>query len=71
MPAAFFVAVGGLWMVVFFFVGPLHDWGTRILGELGCSRWADLRERLKPSMLVPGRVALLIMVVVSIMCAVS
>ena len=51
-------------------VQPLDDWGTILLRKLGSDRLADLRDRLKPKVLPPARIALLIMAVVSILFAV-
>lgn len=69
MPQLFFVAVAALWIIVLLFAEPLYDWGTNLLKKLGCDRLADLRDRLKPKVLPPARVALLIMAVVSILFA--
>ena len=69
MPRLFFLAVAALWTVVLLFVQQLYDWGTGLLRRLGFNRLADFRDRVKPKMLAPGRVALLIMVAVSIVFA--
>lgn len=70
MPRFFFVAVAAMWTVVFLFAQPLYDGRTNLLRKLGRDRLADLRDRLKPKVLPPARVALLIMAVVSILFAV-
>ena len=65
LPWYFFAAIAALWGVVLLFVRPLYDWGTKISRKLGQERMADLRERLKPKLLPPVRVALLIMAATS------
>jgi len=67
VPRLFFVAVAALWVVVFLFAQPSYDWSTNLLRKLGRDRLADFRDRLKPKVLLPARVALLIMVMVSIL----
>lgn len=70
MPTIFFVAVAALWTVVLVFVEPLYDWGTDLARKLGRSRLADFRERLKPTVLPPARIALLLMAAISAVFAV-
>ena len=70
MPWFFFVIVTALWIIVFLFAQPLYDWGTNLLRKLGRDRLADFRDHLRPKVLPPARVALLIMAVVSIFFAV-
>ena len=69
MPRLFFVAVAALWIVVFLFAQPLYDSGTILLRKLGRDHLADFRDRLKPKVLLPARVTLLIMAAVSILFA--
>jgi hypothetical protein len=69
MPRLFFVAVAVLWIVVFLFAQPLYDSGTILLRKLGRDHLADFRDRLKPEVLPPARVTLLIMAAVSIFFA--
>ena len=69
-PWFFFVAVAILWIVVLVFVQPLYDWGTNLLRKTGHDRMANFREGLKPKVLPPVRIALLIMVLISIVFAV-
>jgi hypothetical protein len=61
VPRLFFVAVAALWALVFSFAQPLYDWGTTLLRKLGHDRLADSRDCLKPKVLLPARVTLLIM----------
>jgi len=70
MPAVFFVAVAVLWAVLFVFVEPLYDWGTNLLRKLGWPRLADFRDRLKPKVLAPARIALLLAAAISLAFAV-
>jgi UPF0716 family protein affecting phage T7 exclusion len=69
-PTAFFVAVAALWTVVFVFAEALYDWGTSLARKLGHSRLADFRDRLKPTVLPPARIALLLMAAISAVFAV-
>jgi hypothetical protein len=68
-PWFFFVAVAALWIVALLAAEPLYDFGTNLLRKLGRDRLADFRERLKPKVLPPARVALLIMALVSLVYA--
>ena len=65
----YFVGCGCLWAVVLVYVGPLYDWGTDLLRKLGQTRMADWRERMKPRLMGPARVALLIMAAISFVFA--
>lgn len=70
VPWVFFVAVGALWTLLCFSAGPLYDWGTGILRRLGCTRVANWRQRLRPRVILPVRVAFLIAAVLSYVFAI-
>ena len=61
MPWFFFVAIGCLWTVLFLFTRRLYDLGTALLRRIGWTAMAEWRERMKPRILNPVRLALLIM----------
>jgi len=69
-PWWFFVCVGCFWLVVCAAAKPLYDWGIHVRRKLGLVRLADLGERLRPRLLPPARLALLIMAVISFVAAV-
>jgi len=68
-PWWFFVGVGCLWSVVCVAAEPLYDWGIRIRKRMGMARLADWGERMKPRVLPPARLALLIMALISLVFA--
>ena len=68
-PWWFSICVGCFWIVVCVTAEPLYDWGIRIRRKLGMARLADWGERMKPRILPPARVALLIMASVSFVAA--
>ena len=51
--------------VVAVFAYPLYDWGTNLGRKLGHSRMVALRERMKPRILPPIRVVLIVMALIS------
>ena len=57
----YFAGTGCLWALVFLYTRSLYDWGTSILRRIGWTATAEWRERLKPQVLCPVRLALLIM----------
>lgn len=65
MPWWFFICVGCFWCAVCVLAEPLYDWGIRIRRELGLVRLANWGERMKPNLLPPARLALLIMALIS------
>jgi len=69
-PVLAFVLLALFLCVVAAFAQPLYDLGTRIGKRLGPSRLVALRERLKPKVLPPARVALLIMAIISLVSAI-
>jgi len=65
----FFVALGVLWAALFVWTRPLYDFGTYLLRKLKWTKMARWREEMKPRVLPPVRVALLIMAVSSFAAA--
>jgi hypothetical protein len=65
-PWWFFLCMACLWSIVLVKAEPLYDWGIRIRRRLGMVRVADWGERMKPRVLPPSRLALLIMAVISL-----
>ena len=62
----FFLCVACLWSVVFVTTDPLYDWEIRIRRRLGIVRLADWGELMKPRVLPPARLALLIIALISL-----
>ncbi len=54
------------WGLVALFATQMYDWGTSIGKRLGHTKIVALREKLKPSVLPPARVALVIMSIISL-----
>ncbi len=69
-PSWVFIMFALFWSVVAFFATPMYDWGTNIGKRLGHSRLVALRERLKPKVLPPARVGLIIMAIISLIFAI-
>ena len=69
-PWWFFVCTGCFWLIVCAAAEPLYDWGIRIRRKLGMARLADWGERMKPRLLPPARLALLIISLISFVTAV-
>jgi len=61
-----FLCMAGLWFLVFVVAEPLYDWGVRLRRKLGLVRLAELGERMKPRVLPPARLALLLMALISL-----
>ncbi len=61
-----FILFALFWGVVALFAAPMYDWGTNIGKRLGHTKIVALRERLKPKVLPPARVALVIMSIISL-----
>ena len=68
-PAWFFIGLGLFWLTVCAAAGPLYDWGILLRRQLGMNRLADFAERVKPRLLPPARMALLIMALISLAAA--
>ncbi len=66
-----FVLNALLWCIVAVFAQPMYDWGTNIGRRLGHSRVVALRERIKPKILPPIRIGLIIMAVISVIFAIK
>lgn len=66
LPGWSFLCIACLWVVVFFTADPLYDWGIRVRRRLGMARLADWGERMKPRVLPPARLALLVMALISL-----
>jgi len=69
VPWWFFVCIGCFWLIVCAAAEPLYDWGIRIRRKMGLTRLADWGERMKPRLLPPARLALLIMALISLATA--
>lgn len=69
LPWWFFVSVGAFWCLVCAAAGPLYEWGIRARRKLGMKRPADLGERMRPRLLPPARLALLITAAISFVMA--
>jgi hypothetical protein len=69
IPWPFFVAVGCMWAVVCVFVRPLYDFGIRTRRKMGMTKLADWGERVRPRILPPARVALVVMALLSFLFA--
>jgi hypothetical protein len=70
MPAGFFLGVAGFWCLVAWVAGPLYDLGIWVRKHLGLIRLADWGRCMRPRLLPPARVALLIMAVISLLAGV-
>lgn len=68
-PWPFFVGLGCFWLLVVALSGPLYDAGISIRRKMGMKSFADWGERMRPRILPLGRVALLIMSVISFVFA--
>ena len=66
----FFFGVAGFWCLVALVAGPLYDLGIRMRRQLGLIRLADWGRCMRPRLLPPARVALLIMAVISLLAGV-
>ena len=64
-PVWVFLLLALFWGLMAAFVRPLYDGGTALTRHMGLSRAAALRERWKPKVLPPARVALGIMAMIS------
>ena len=64
-----FLFLGCLWLLLCALMPPLYDLGVWIRRRLGMVWFADFAERIRPKILPPTRLALLIMGVASIVFA--
>ncbi len=66
-PWWFFVGFSCFWIAVCLVADPMYDWGVRLRRRMGMIRLADFAERMKPRVLPPARMALLLMALISLL----